>query len=139
MPPRAAVVRSTVSRQPQPSTSSNTAAGTTRQPNIYTSTGGEDPIQTEEREFAVYALESFDIQTQLSLQNNQTLAGTRLRYLKKLAGLPEDKLPSLPAWNGEFNPDEYESNAFDIDSDEDDDGEPGPSTAKSWDKQKRTK
>lgn len=128
MPPRQALPSNRVHRQPQPSTSSSGPA------NIYTKDGGEDPIRAEEREFAVYALESFDIQAQLALQNNQTLARSRLRYLKKLAGLPEDKIPQMPIPEADFDQKEFEAKIFDIESDEED--EAGPSTR---DRQKNTR
>ncbi|KAF3905777.1 hypothetical protein AA313_de0204291 [Arthrobotrys entomopaga] len=48
----------------------------------------DDPRTLELREFAVTALESFEMQAILSFTNDQSLARTRHQLLKRLVGLP---------------------------------------------------
>ncbi|KAK6528269.1 hypothetical protein TWF281_009516 [Arthrobotrys megalospora] len=56
----------------------------------------DDPKTLELREFAVTALESFEMQAILSFTNDQSLARTRHQLLKRLIGMPLDESPASP-------------------------------------------
>lgn len=49
---------------------------------------GDDPKTEEIKNFAVTALESFELQAILAVKNNESLARTRHNLLKQLIGIP---------------------------------------------------
>ncbi|KAK6535317.1 hypothetical protein TWF694_001781 [Orbilia ellipsospora] len=71
------------------STSSDKAASSSAASGLESST--DDPKTLELREFAVTALESFEMQAILSFTNDQSLARTRHQLLKRLIGLPPNE------------------------------------------------
>ncbi|RVD82360.1 uncharacterized protein DFL_006786 [Arthrobotrys flagrans] len=85
MPPRPSLTSaSSVSKQ-----TSSSASSTLESPT-------DDPKTLELREFAVTALESFEMQAILSFTKDQSLARTRHQLLKRLVGIPLDESPTSP-------------------------------------------
>ncbi|KAK6345468.1 hypothetical protein TWF718_007384 [Orbilia javanica] len=85
MPPRPSLTSvSSVSKQ-----TSSSASSTLESPT-------DDPKTLELREFAVTALESFEMQAILSFTKDQSLARTRHQLLKRLVGITSDESPTNP-------------------------------------------
>ncbi|KAF3911379.1 hypothetical protein ABW20_dc0101564 [Dactylellina cionopaga] len=86
MPPRPSL---TSTSSTDKAVSSSSASSTLESPT-------DDPKTLELREFAVTALESFEMQAILSFTNDQSLARTRHQLLKRLIGIPVTEDPTSP-------------------------------------------
>ncbi|EPS44959.1 hypothetical protein H072_959 [Dactylellina haptotyla CBS 200.50] len=85
MPPRPSLTSASSADKAASSSASSTLESPT-----------DDPKTLELREFAVTALESFEMQAILSFTNDQSLARTRHQLLKRLIGLPVNESPASP-------------------------------------------
>ncbi|KAK6504853.1 hypothetical protein TWF481_006789 [Arthrobotrys musiformis] len=85
MPPRPSLTSASSASKATNSSASSTLESPT-----------DDPKTLELREFAVTALESFEMQAILSFTKDQSLARTRHQLLKRLVGIPPDESPASP-------------------------------------------
>ncbi|KAK6359442.1 hypothetical protein TWF696_000601 [Orbilia brochopaga] len=80
---------------PRPSTS-NAEKATSSSASSTMESNSDDPRHLELREFAVTALESFEMQAIVAVTNNMTLAMARRQLLQSLIGVSDDDPPSSP-------------------------------------------
>ncbi|KAK6360358.1 hypothetical protein TWF730_006502 [Orbilia blumenaviensis] len=85
MPPRPSLPSASSASKPASSSASSNMESPT-----------DDPKTLELREFAVVALESFEMQAILSFTKDQSLARTRHQLLKRLVGITSDESPKSP-------------------------------------------
>ncbi|KAF3175728.1 hypothetical protein TWF788_008434 [Orbilia oligospora] len=92
MPPRPSLTSASSASKHTSSSASSTLESPT-----------DDPKTLELREFAITALESFEMQAILSFTKDQSLARTRHQLLKRLVGIPSDESPTSSREQGSMS------------------------------------